>query len=463
MNKRSYSQILNAVAKDQIPPNLDLAPKIIAQIQKGKKFHMNVTKKIVFATLLIAAIFAVLFFTVDSVAATVKGWFGYVPKVGLVQEGQIRILEEPVSITREGITVTVDQVVLNQESTVLVNSVIGIPDSALTVDPGAVACSNKVSLRLPDGTNLLASPRGVRSLESGYQHRYDYPALPAEISDATLVVSCLYFTQEGKAPGNWELPLHFIPASEDMTVYPVIELPAPTEATEDTSSAEAPETAESIMLTVDRTVQMEDGYLIYATLHWEETSFASVSVDHPEDTLHLLDENGQELPFEIFYDEQTGEFIDHRQTVLAIKTGQLQTTGTLTLILDSVLVGLPGDSSFVFDPGANPEPGQQFQLNLDIPLKENILHILTATVEEGGYSFEMSSNTGICGASLFDVEHMIATGSDGESGRDGKECKFYSAFYYAEGLPVGKVTVTIGGIKVRHEQKIIAELTLPIQ
>lgn len=463
MNKRSYSQILNATASDHLQKGLDLAPKIIARIQKGKGNHMLFRKKFVFATLLTAIGITLLIVTIPVIAATVKRWFGYVPKVGLVEEGQIRVLEEPVSTTREGITVTIDQVVLNQDGTVLVYSVNGIPDSALTIDPGAAYCSNKVNLRLPDGTSLLASPRGVQSFESGYQHRYDYPALPAEINDATFVISCLYYTQEGKAPGNWEIPLHFVPAPADMTAYPVIELPAPTEPAADAPLAENAEIAEPMTLTVDRAVQMENGTLIYATLHWEKTSFASVSIDRPEETMHLRDENGQELPFAAFYDEQTGEFIDQQKTVLAIKTTQSLEPGSFTLVLDSVLGILPGDASFEFDPGVNPQVGQQFPVNLDIAIGKHILRILNTTVEDGGYSFDMSSDTGIRGASLFDMEHMIATGNEGESGNDGKEYKFYSTFYYAEGLPEGPVTITIGGIKILHEQSLTAQWTLPAQ
>ena len=34
-------------------------------------------------------------------------------------------------------------------------------------------------------------------------------------------------------------------------------------------------------LTLDRAVQMDDGYLLYATLHWEDTPFSSVDVIDP--------------------------------------------------------------------------------------------------------------------------------------------------------------------------------------
>ena len=132
MNKKPYSQILDAVAYDQIPVGLDLAPTIIARIQKRKGFRMHPRTKLVSAILLIAIIFAALLYSVPAMAAAIERWFGYVPGIGLVQQGQIRVLAEPVSVTRDGVTVTVDQVVINLEQTALLYSVDGIPTAAQT-------------------------------------------------------------------------------------------------------------------------------------------------------------------------------------------------------------------------------------------------------------------------------------------------------------------------------------------
>ncbi len=87
MNKTSYSQILDAVAGDHIPNDLDLAPTIIARIQKGKGFRMQPKTKFVSAILLVVIAFVVLFYTVPAVTAAFERWFGYVPGVGLVQRG----------------------------------------------------------------------------------------------------------------------------------------------------------------------------------------------------------------------------------------------------------------------------------------------------------------------------------------------------------------------------------------
>ena len=56
--------------------------------------------------------------------------------------------------------------------------------------------------------------------------------------------------------------------------------------------------------------------------------------------------NGQEMLYELRYDEQTGVHEDQRQTVFAIKTAPVQTAGPLTLALDWVSVDLPVEAQF---------------------------------------------------------------------------------------------------------------------
>ena len=46
MNKKSYSQILDSVARDHLAANTDLAPRILARIQKGKNTTMQPRMKI---------------------------------------------------------------------------------------------------------------------------------------------------------------------------------------------------------------------------------------------------------------------------------------------------------------------------------------------------------------------------------------------------------------------------------
>jgi hypothetical protein len=165
-----------------------------------------------------------------------------------------------------------------------------------------------------------------------------------------------------------------------------------------------------LSLTLDRAVQMDDGYLIYATVHWKDTPFTWVDLTDPLATLHLLDANGQPIVYELRYDEQTGIQQDQHQTVFAIKTAPVQSPGPLTLTLDSVSVDLPVDASFTFDPGYNPQSGQTWTLNQDVTVGRYHLRVLTATAAADSYNFEMSSDNGIVNATLIDKSLSVVNG-----------------------------------------------------
>jgi hypothetical protein len=464
MKKTSYPEFLDAVAGDHVPNDLDLAPIIIDRIQKGKSFRMQPKTKLVTTILLVAIAFVALFYTVPAVKAAIQRWFGYVPDVGLVHDGQIRVLAEPVSVTRENITVTVEQVVINEEGSVLIYSVEAIPAAAQDAPADEGICSTGarpyiVSLRLPGGSPLLASPEGVESWSSGYRHRFNYPPMSSDVDDATLVISCLFHTLTGTVPEIWEIPLHFVPAPADMTAFPVIEIPTSTApAIANSSDANAVENT-ALRLTLERAVQLDDGYLLYATLHWEDTPFHYVELLDQAETLRLLDGSGQEILYEIHEDEQTGVNWNQRQTHFAIKTAPVQSRDPLTLELDAVLVGLPVNDSFVFDPGPNPQPGQQWQPNVELTFGEHRMLVHSITVEQSGdgYSIEMTSNTGILKSGLVDHEHPIVSGYDGISA----EGMFYNGFYYFNGLPEGPITLSVGDIGVKHIQKLQVQWTPP--
>lgn len=423
---------------------------------------MQSRTKLVFAILGIVIVSVVVFFTVPGVKAAFQRWFGYIPGVGLVEEGQILFLDEPVAVTREGVTLTVEQAVLNQDETVLLYSVEGVSESAWDTPLEEPLCQYDVSLKFTDNEAVLSSPQGVRSWATGYQHRITFPPMPAEIHDAKLTISCLFNSIIGSAPENWEIPLHFVPPPEDIQILPVIEISTPTAtaeiATPEASSVdESSENSYEINLTIDRTVQMEDGYLLYATLNWDDTPFAQVDIDNQGKGLLLLDGNGQELPYTLHWDEQTGVKWDLKQTVFAIKTAQLQSGDPLTLQLDSVEIIMPAEASFVFDPGPNPQPGQQWQPDLEVTIGDHSLRVTSVVADASGYSFEMSSDTGILQASLSDYEHPIVSGMDGR----GNEKVFFSGFNYMDGLPEGPVTISIGSITLQNNEKLEVKWTPP--
>jgi hypothetical protein len=463
MNKKGYSQILDVVARDQVPQHLDLAPNIMARIQNRRGLHMQPRTKLFSTTLLVVIVLVGLFYTVPGMAAALGRWFGYVPGVGLVREGQLRVLANPVSATREGVTVTVEQVVLDPERTALVYSVEGIAKTAFTTNP-LEFCPYSASLRLPDGQLLPASPDGMQSWQTGYQHRFNFQPVPAAVNDVKLVIACLFAVRPGSAPEGWEIPLHFVPAPPDMTAFPVIEIPTPTAPAATATPAESPKIEASpqpvsMSLTLDRAVQMDDGYLIYATLDWKDTPFSIVEVSDVEERLHLLDASGQAMLYEMRDDEQTGLKYDQRQTVFAIKTAPVQTPGPLTLVLDAVSVEMPAKASFRFDPGPDPKPGQTWTLDQEVKIGAYSIRVLSATANEKSFTFEMSSNGDITRVMMQDLDHPFQGGGGGGGGSLSKQ--FSYGFNYDDGLPKKPVTISITMVGVEYNHRLQAEWTPP--
>ncbi len=109
MNRRSYSQILDSIARDHMAEPSDLAARILTQSQKGKGATMQPRMRVFVTVVLVLLVVITLMASVPAVRAAIQRWFGYVPGIGLVSEGQMRVLAEPVSVSRDGITLTVEK------------------------------------------------------------------------------------------------------------------------------------------------------------------------------------------------------------------------------------------------------------------------------------------------------------------------------------------------------------------
>jgi hypothetical protein len=472
MSKKSYSQILDNAARDHLPEHIDLAPQIMAQIQKGKGSKMQPRMKVIVTTILVLLVISIVLMSVPSVRAALQRWIGYVPGIGLVSEGQIRVLAEPVSVTREGVTLKLEEVLVDSTQTTVVYSVEGLTIDMLDTDPleNTPGCYKDAVLRLPEEELPLTNLIGT-SWMTGYQHKATYPAIPSTINKVTLVMPCVRSALPGKAPENWELAFRLIAAPLDMTAFPIIEISTPVETTStalppiDMSTKLVPD---GISLTLDRAVQMDDGYLIYATLHWENTGFSSLDLIDPT-MFHLLDANGKEITYNFDNDANQSLTRERGQTAFVIRTAPIQVTGPLTLVVDSVAVTVATDASFMFDPGPVPKPGQVWELNQDFDVGYgHSLRVLRAKYptppmenlpQQAGFSFEMQSETGITQAMLFDQAHPLAGGGGGGGGSTGI---FSAGFSYAGAMPEGLITVNIESITVNLPGPLKAAWTPPV-
>ncbi len=209
------------------------------------------------AAFVVLLVLVISFFAIgpQRVSAIMQRLLGYIPGVGVVDtSAPIRVLKEPVTQSRNGISITVTAAVLTADRTHLEVQIFGVPRSAYPNSESISGCIDPPYLVLPDGSKLQASG--------------EFPAIPAEVNAATLVIPCITNTLPGSVPDNWTLPLQFIAAPADMTVMPVEELqptatdtPRPPQATPSESETGTTATP-SASVTVTQVIDTDTGYIL---------------------------------------------------------------------------------------------------------------------------------------------------------------------------------------------------------
>ena len=242
-------RVLDDVAGDYIPENLNLLPRITANIEGRKSFMQTLRARPLMAIVIVILVLLLL----TGVAYAIGNALGYIPGIGFVQAASLRVLTEPVSQTREGITVTIEQVIVDSKRTVIVYKTEGLTIAAANSKGEGGPFGAPISLRLPDGTNIETftdngyggTPEPLVSnihTEGGwpnYVWRLVYPSVPPKVDELTLFIPILQTMPAGAAPENWEITFQLKPAPPDMTFAPITELaPSTPLQTEPASSGE---------------------------------------------------------------------------------------------------------------------------------------------------------------------------------------------------------------------------------
>jgi hypothetical protein len=378
---------------------------------------------------LAALVLATLIIGPTRVYAAIRGLLGYIPGVGIVdQSAPIRVLAEPISQTRDGVTITVTSAMLTADRTHVEYRIFGVPRSAYPDREDVHGCFESDYLLLPDGTQL--------------ERMQDYPPLPVEVKQAVLMIPCIDETLPGTVPENWALPLRFVPAPADLTVMPVIELSPSPEVTAETPAM--PDDSQPAPVTFDQVIETSDGYILLgrlmprvATGEWAQVT------GMPQ----MRDASEAKVAYTIPGDIQPPEANDGSGGygfVLQFEAANL--TYPLSLSFPGVVVG-PADpaarAQFEFDAGSDPQPGQVWTLNQRIELVGHTLTLVSiSTDSRNGYAFKFESGPELYSVSV-DIEGHTASGGGGGGGVTGGT--FYTSLGYAE-LPTGKLMVNVSNL-----------------
>ncbi len=398
------------------------------------------------------------------VLAAVRGLFGYIPGVGLVQSDvDFHILAEPVTMEREGITLNVKQGAADDQRTIIVYQVDGLSlQAANSQEEGATTGSLEV-LRLPDGSILEPISGGGGGWAVGFQMRLVYPPLPPGVDEVTLIIPILQSMPAGVAPENWEIQLQFVPAPDDLFLMPVYELPTPepSPTAQTTLAADYPGTPGptsevlsnkfGIQLILEKVVDLENSYLFQGYFSWDGLDDV---IGLRDDTFILTDANRNVIPIEAVPPDEISHLENEQTSSWAVQTNSKEYPGPWTLSVPSVIVGSGTQISLQIDLGLDPQLGQSWDINQELDIAGHLVHLTTIELYQdldGSIWLESTfkGDPDVLGVHVSDPDNRseMISGKGGGSGGNGE---FTSAFTYDQ-IPTGVREMVLSNASYRMD------------
>ncbi|MBW6472370.1 MAG: hypothetical protein K0B14_04535 [Anaerolineaceae bacterium] len=383
--------------------------------------------------ILIMAVTSILVIGPQKVYASFMKWLGYIPGVGLVeQDSTIRILAEPVRLTQDGITISVNQAILTESETRLEYGISGVPLSAYPEGEAVTGCIVQPFLQLPDGTEIsLSDP------------------IPYEFNTATFIMPCIFNTLPGLVPTDWRLKLQFVPAPSDFKILPVVDthpIKPPQEELKLTETEFTPTITENnpyASVSIEKYIETEDGYILLGVVRPEIATGEWLQITCPA-VIH--DSNKQKISYEYPMDIQYQNQVDEPTNGGGSFAVQIKGAGvTFPVSIDfSGVVISPVDpqatAKLTVQVGENPQPGDVIEINQTVDLAGYPIKLLTMTVDSrNGYSFHIDPGDTLSSVSV-QISGNQAIGGGGGAAWGGP---FHTSLSYME-LPTGQLEIVFG-------------------
>ncbi len=391
-----------------------------------------------FAALAILALMLIVTLVIgpQRVYAAIMELFGYIPGVGIVdQSSPIRTLAEPVSITRDGISITVTSAVLTGDRTHIEYRIFGVPRSAYPDREDVVGCIQSEYLLLPDGTRLDRAGG-------------DFPPIPAGVDAAVFMVPCIANTLPGTVPENWKLPLRFVPTPPDLTVIPVIEsLPSPTPSV----MANTP-SADVNPLRILKVLDVGDRFVLMGEFGYSAADDSSLPAGSwwAIQRVSIIGADGRDVP-QAF----SNDFSLPTPTEPGYETWIYQLyknfVPPVTITFAGEIISPAEEkeqAEFEFDAGPNPQDGMVWTVNKDFRLGGFNIRLVSIESSQRGYVFHFKADPG-ASANAISVEIAgYSPNCGGGGGGDQFPDEFdrdvcYAGISGANEFPHGKLNVVI--------------------
>ncbi|NLF10550.1 MAG: hypothetical protein GX597_02050, partial [Anaerolineaceae bacterium] len=304
------------------------------------------------------------------VVAAIQDLVGYVPGIGFVDLEATRLLAAPVEVTRDGVTLRVEQAIAGPDNTKIVVRSEGLPPEDLLWPDGAEQQGDFAPLlRLPDGRTLTTATWTLR-LGGG---TLEFPSLPDGVYRVKLELPRLPLVPTGAAPENWQVPLDLRPATGDLVTDLFAEPYAP---------AGAEETHHEITLRVLAVAHSAEETVVRVQVQWPNPDWEWPTIGY---NLPVLRDN---LGHEYHHApaSSTGSSVQTEviripdpQQITPTPTPELPTdettqtfaavspsAGQLALWVDAVSFAVPAEASFVVDLGDAPQVGDRWPLDISL-------------------------------------------------------------------------------------------------
>jgi hypothetical protein len=337
-----------------------------------------------YTVILLLAVLTIALFIIgpQQVLAQVQRWLGYVPGIGFVDLAETRVLANPAELTREGVTLRVEQAIAGRERTEIVISSSGFSEANLPWPNEA--------MEHPDFTALLLLPDGSHVETTSWElnlgtAKLQFPALPTGINQVTLIMPRLPLVPSGALPEDWEVPLTLRSATNELSeeLFP-----------KPFSPPDASDSHRGITLRVLDVAQTSSETAIRYQVEWTDPSWefrfglGTGSMPELRDNLgHIYWESPQSHGSSIAViaipsSGTTPTPITPTQTDTLIFPALSLSAGQASLWVDSIEFSMPAEETFSLDLGAAPKIGDSWPMDLQLEVAGFPVHLTEIRLEE---------------------------------------------------------------------------------
>jgi hypothetical protein len=400
MNEERVKGALETIARRSVPENIDLWTGITSKLDERKSLIQTLRARPVLLALVVLLLLAIL----SGAAYALGHMLGYIPGVGFVeQNAPIRVLDEKLSVQREGITLTMKQLIADSARTVVMYRIKGIP---FYQGAAGQECTEAPSLLLKNGIRLesmdghmsrMGGENGVLSFDADFT----FPPLPSDAQKVTLLAPCRLPSLTLSlvpAPQGFILPATEIPVTFDSS-HPLLSTSTPFSFTETPASETYPTgfpvtptpVPNGSGLYLDKVVELENSYLLVG--NFTDAGDLPGIIQMAENVVpyefRVTDRNGNPVPFFFRPDLMPPSGWPNITNWALEILKPLDAPITITLPEIPVIT----DDAFPLriNVGANPAIGQTWSLNQSIVVDGYSFLVENVTLSERGYTLKLRS------------------------------------------------------------------------